>query len=283
MIVKVGLTVFVVALVAAAVIVAVEVSPHRHRSSAHQGSVKPSTSAAALPAVSGSYQPHGIPGTWRLVLDSEFDGSTLPTYWRSGWFGTGETSPVNPGNGDCNSTSNVTFPGDGTLHLNVTDVSSTCSGVTTPFTGAVVTTDPDDGRRGPGFSYAYGVLEARVYIPALNSAIADWPAVWTDGQHWPTDGEDDIFEALDGEACYHFRNPSSNRGGCDTAVGPGWHTFASDWEPGSVTYYYDGVEVGSVTSGITSAAMYIVLDNTTRANTGIGDSFRIQYVRVWQS
>ena len=29
-------------------------------------------------------QPIGIPGTWHLVLDSEFDGTGLPADWRSG-------------------------------------------------------------------------------------------------------------------------------------------------------------------------------------------------------
>jgi hypothetical protein len=52
-----------------------------------------------------------------------------------------------------------------------------------------------------------------------------------------------------------------------------------------VTYYYDGVDVGSITTGITSAPMYIILDNTVypgEANITEADSMDVSYVRVWQ-
>ena len=66
----------------------------------------------------------------------------------------------------------------------------------------------------------------------------------------------------------------------------GWHTFASDWEPGSITYYYDGTEVGRLTAGIAGTPHFLVL------GLGIGGTFgglmvapaseRVDYVRVWQ-
>ena len=56
-----------------------------------------------------------------MTLDSEFNSTSLDTsIWQSGWFGTGITSPVNALEADCYSSSNVTFPGDGTMHLAVT-------------------------------------------------------------------------------------------------------------------------------------------------------------------
>jgi beta-glucanase (GH16 family) len=171
------------------------------------------------------------------------------------------------------------------MHLNVTASSSTCGGVTRPYTGAIVTTNPSDGRSSGGFQYTYGVLEVRVYVPADGTQIANWPAVWADGQSWPNDGEDDLMEGLNGQACFHFHDVLGGPGGCDTTLKPGWHTFASDWQPGSVTYYYDGVDVGSITTGITSAPMYILLDNTVypgEANITEADSMDVSYVRVWQ-
>jgi hypothetical protein len=96
-------------------------------------------------------------------------------------------------------------------------------------------------------------------------------------------GEDDVIEALNGSACWHFHDRDSESGGCDAAIKPGWHTVASDWQKGSVTFYYDGRKVGSITSGITSAPMFLLLDNTTRTVSAISDSMRVQYVRVWQS
>ena len=52
------------------------------------------------------------------------------------------------------------------MNLDVTGASSECGGVTEPYTGAMVTTNPRDGRGSGGFQYTYGFLEARVNIPA---------------------------------------------------------------------------------------------------------------------
>jgi beta-glucanase (GH16 family) len=235
--------------------------------------------------------PSGIPGNWSLILDSEFNSSSLNTnIWREGWWGTGVTDPVNANEDDCYNSNNVALSGTA-LDLNVTDQSSTCAGRTYPYTGSLVDTNPSDGRASGGFQYTFGVFEARVYIPASASGedvIANWPAVWQVGQtatNVPY-GEADLFEGLGGQACYHFINAAGDPGGCDTTLTAGWHTFASDWQPGSITYYYDGKDVGSITSGITSTPMYIVLDNTIAADQlaiSGADTMQVQYVRVWQS
>jgi beta-glucanase (GH16 family) len=234
-------------------------------------------------------RPAGITGRWRLVLNSEFTGPRLPAHWHTGWLGSGVTAPVNRSELACYSPANVTFPRDGTMHLNVTSQESSCGGETRPYTGAMVTTDPGLGSAAAasstGFEYTYGVLEASVYIPAAGARIADWPAVWADGQNWPVDGEDDLMEGIDGTACFHFHDPLGHRGGCDHKLTPGWHTFASNWRPGSVTYYYDGRTVGTVATGVTSEPMYVLLDNTVSprgAKVTSRASMRVRYVRVWQ-
>jgi beta-glucanase (GH16 family) len=250
--------------------------------------------AAAHPrsksVTSTSLDPSGIAGHWKLVLNSVFDGTSLShTVWRQGWFGSGTTGPINALEAACYKPGNVSFPGDGTMHLNVTGKPSTCKGHTRPYTGSVVTTDPNDGRHGGGFQYRYGVLEAKLYVPGQGALLADWPAITTFGQLWPQDGEDDILEVIGGTACFHFHSPgyapSGHLGGCDTAITAGWHTFASDWQPGSVTYYYDGHEVGRIIKGVTSAPMYIVIVNTVPEKTpwvDRADALRVAYVRVWQ-
>jgi beta-glucanase (GH16 family) len=255
--------------------------------SATPASTTTTSTVAVQPA---GIQPVGIPGDWNLVFDSEFDSSALDkSIWRTGWFGSGVTTPASNTDDDCYSPSNVTLPGDGTLHLSVTASPSSCGGVTYPYTGAMITTDPAVGPKPGGFQYTYGVLEARVYLPADGTLIADWPGVWADGQDWPTDGEDDVMEGLNGSPCATFHDPLDigiRTRVCNATVGPGWHTFASDWQPGSVTYYYDGVAFATVTSGVTSAPMYLLLDNTVKVgepNDTEPDSMQIQYVRVWQS
>jgi beta-glucanase (GH16 family) len=71
-------------------------------------------------------------------------------------------------------------------------------------------------------------------------------------------------------------------------VAGGWHTYAANWEPGSITYYYDGVEVGRVTAGVTNAPMYLVLNLSvsnpaeTAGPTLAPASMKVDYVRVWR-
>ena len=229
-------------------------------------------------------QPVGIAGHWHLVLDSEFNGSVLPKPWRSGWFGKGVTGPVNSAEADCYSPTALSYSSTG-LKISLTQTSATCSGKTEPWTTGLITTNPDDGRLpGTGFQYTYGVVEARIDVQGSGAnQLYDWPAFWADGHNWPQDGEDDVFEGLVGDACFHFHSPSGYQGGCEATIRPGWHTFASDWEPGSVAYYYDGAKVGSFTSGITSAPMYLILDNAANSSGAVADSMKVQYVRVWQS
>lgn len=253
----------------------------------------PSTRAPVVPRTwNGMPQPLGISGNWDLKLNSDFSGTSLDTStWRAGLGGTGigNTSPANKREDDCYNSNNVTFPGDGTMHLNVTATPSSCDGKTHPYTGALISSDPQDGRAIGGYQYKYGVLEAKVFLPRAGSLIANWPAVWTLGQTWPIDGEDDVMEGLFGTACYHFHSldyASHGPGGCAPRIQPGWHTFASNWQPGSVTYYYDGYRVGAVTVGVTSAPMFIILDNTVWRDTPDitrPSSMRVAYVRVWHS
>jgi beta-glucanase (GH16 family) len=155
----------------------------------------------------------------------------------------------------------------------------------------MITTNPDDGRATGGYQFTYGVVEALVYVPpSASSTIANWPAVWADGQTWPTDGEDDILEGLGGSACFHFIYASSsgsevNPGACVTGNFSGWHTFAVNWEKGSVTYYYDGTQVGQITTGVTSDPMFLILDNTIGSIGGpivTPSDFQVSYVKVWQ-
>jgi beta-glucanase (GH16 family) len=258
------------------------------------GSCDAATGAPRIAATSHTPQPAGIAGQWKLILNSQFNTPSLDTsLWRPGWFGTGVTRAISHLEPACYSPANVTFPGDGTMHLNVTATRLKCGGITQPFAGAVVTTNPHDGRRSGGFTYRYGVLEAKVFIPGSGSLISNWPSVVTFGQVWPQDGEDDVLEVLNGTACFHYHSPgyapSGHLGGCDPTFTAGWHTVASDWQPGVVTYYFDGVEIGQITKGVTSAPMYIVLVNTVHQidrldpRGAVVDSMQVAYVRVWQA
>src|SRR5205085_1398075 len=59
--------------------------------------------------------------------------------------------------------------------------------------------------------------------------------------------------------------------GCGGSCGPGgsvvvpsattgWHTYAADWEPGVITWYYDGQQVWQWTTSVTSSPMYLIVN-----------------------
>jgi beta-glucanase (GH16 family) len=93
------------------------------------------------------------------------------------------------------------------------------------------------------------------------------------------------MEGLSGKAGWHFHSPAGGPGATSPADFTGWHTYGALWEPGSVTYYYDGVEVGKIASGITSSPMYLILNNGISDSIGgpthVGSEMLVDYVHVY--
>jgi len=236
---------------------------------------------ATTTTVPSSPQPVGdIAGPWNLAFDSEFNGSSLDaSQWSPGWFGSSVTTGANRLEQECMDPAQVSLA-NGALHLSAVVRGETCGGISRPYASGIVTTDRH-------FSFTYGYMEARIWLPG-SGGIADWPAFWAVGQKPPTGGEIDVVEGIAGRAVAHFHNSAGSQGPI-VAVGTyagGWHTFAADWEPGSITYYYDGAKIGSFTSGITSAPMYLILNLAlstamTSVNTAPA-TMQVDYVRVWQ-
>jgi beta-glucanase (GH16 family) len=240
----------------------------------------PALPTAAAPAPAGVPGPPGDAASWHQVFDDEFDGSSLDaSKWSTGWYGSGITAPVNPEELECYDPAQV-VEGAGELDLNLVAESESCGGQTRPYASGLISTA---GK----FSYTYGYVEVRAWLPGTGT-INDWPGIWADGQSWPTDGELDVVEGLGGLACWHFHDPQGAPGGCaaGSSYTGGWHTYGADWEPGSVTYYYDGTVVGTITTGVTSAPMYLILDlaadNAYGGPLAAPATMRVDYVRVWQ-
>jgi beta-glucanase (GH16 family) len=232
---------------------------------------------------SGTLAPIGAAGNWRIAFDDEFSTSSLDTsLWGVGWFGSGITKPVNGLEDACYDPANVS-ESSGELDLGLVKKTENCGGGSEPYAGALVSTN---GR----FSFTYGFVEVRAWLAGSGSTVYDWPQIWTDGQSWPQNGEIDLLEGLGGGACYHWHGPPSGVGYGSCPGGSfagGWHTFGVDWEPGVVTYYYDGHNVGSVaniTSLITSSPMYLILTASTSTSSVVQAPVteRFDYVRVWQ-
>lgn len=223
-----------------------------------------------------------IGGNWKLDFDDEFNGTALnPAVWNNGWFATGPglSKHLNSDERDCYDSNNVSESG-GALNLTVMPTPCTIDGVTYPYRASHVDTYKK-------MQFTYGFFEARVYLPPANGLIANWPAFWAAGYNWPDDGEMDMLEVLSGQACSLFisKKTSNQRGDCTAVDFSGWHTYGADWEPGSVTYYRDGKQFLQVTTGITSAPMYLILNNSVgllgKGVAAAPETVKVDYVRVW--
>lgn len=223
--------------------------------------------------------PSGAPGNWTLAWSDEFTGTALDaTKWSTGWFGTGVTVPVG---GTAESAAydpaQVSVAG-GYLNLTTKTSSATVGGHTYPYRSGLVSTN---GK----YQFTYGFAEARINalstIPS-GTAIANWPAFWTDGQSWPEDGEIDIMEGISGQAQYHAHSPSGGPGAAVPGNFTGWHTYGVDWEAGLLTFYYDGKVVGTLPYDRTSPN-YLILNYAMGGGNPIvsGAQMQVDYVRVW--
>jgi hypothetical protein len=268
-----------------------------------------------------------VSGWGTPVFDDEFNESSLKAPWTTGWFDSSTPSgPVNGAEYNCYDPSFVTLGSSG-LDLEFMQGTETCKGVSQSYTAGLVTTDPFDGSHGSttgldpsvvypgpsgsntntGYTFSYGFVEAKVYLPPSGSEIANWPAVWAttpppNSSGNPTYNEMDMLEGLSGQACYHLHSNSGGPGNCASGNYSGWHTFAGDWEPpvtnssdvitqpAYVTYYYDGKDVGTITNAcpdnstscsaicslsstclagvVTAGPMYLILNNSDGSDGG---------------
>jgi Glycosyl hydrolases family 16 len=217
------------------------------------------------------------------IFRDDFNGTSLDlSKWRPNWLGktnTAVSKPVNTKEQGCYDPRQVSVSG-GSLHLSAVARSCTATnGVTYPYASGIVQTRDH-------FTFTYGSLEARLWTPPGSGAIQNWPAFWADGTGThPLTGELDVFEGLAGKACWHFHSNSGEPGGCASASNPsGWHTYAAEWRPGVVTYFYDGVQVGRITTGITSSPMFVILNlgvsSTVSGPVTVPSEMLVDYVRV---
>ena len=225
----------------------------------------------------------GASGWGSPTFQSIFNGTSVNT---SQWKVEGPTAPNNSQEYDCYSPSNVS-EGGGTLSLKLTSTKCTVGGSSWPDTGAQMDTQST-------FNQTYGYYEAPVYFPGSGSTVANWGAFWLTNENWPTDGEIDTVEGYHGTAGYHFEYAPSGsaiwQGGQASGNYTGWHIYGVNWQANAITFYYDGKEMGSYTTGTSynDKPMFILLDYTTAPQNDVGgpsvvpDTMQVQYVRAWK-
>jgi beta-glucanase (GH16 family) len=233
---------------------------------------------SSTPTPGAATGPLGPGGVWKVGLADEFNGSALnPAVWSTGWFGSGITQPVNSAELQCYDPAQVVV-GGGVLALSAVARQETCGGKTRAYASGMVSSNAK-------YEFRYGFAESRIWLPG-STQLTDWPAFWADGHNWPVDGEIDVMEGLGGSACWHFHYPGGGPGGCAPGnFAGGWHTYGADWEPGAITFYYDGAVVGRQTAGVTAAPMYLMLNLALDPSIGGPNqtpaAMRVDYVRVW--
>jgi beta-glucanase (GH16 family) len=235
--------------------------------------------APSVLAPAAAPQPVGQSGSWTIIFDDEFNGSSLDlSKWRPNWLGSSDTSitpPVQSAEVSCYDPAQVS---EGNGELDLTAVARSCNGYS--YASGMI---QSNGK----FNFTYGYMEARIWTP---EGTGMWPAFWSDGHNWPQDGEIDVLEAYGTDALlYHYHYAGC---GGDCAPGgsvdvpgatSGWHTYAADWEPGVITWYYDGQRVWQYTTSITSSPMYLIVNlGLNSSSSAVPATMRVDYVRVWQ-
>ncbi|GIJ04980.1 hypothetical protein Sya03_43320 [Spirilliplanes yamanashiensis] len=201
----------------------------------------PSEPAATRAATRPPKAP-AVPG-WRLVWADEFDDTVID---RARWnVRDGEGRDVDLG---CNVASpRNAFERDGVLVIRALRERVRCGSQTRSYTEAYLDTI---GKA----SFTYGRFEVRAKSPTVpDGSQGLWPAFWLR----PDDGgkgEIDVVE-LPGGAAYHRAATQAifydytpvkqdNRHTLTTGhPADGFHTYTTEWEPGELRWYIDGVPV----------------------------------------
>lgn len=219
-------------------------------------------------------QPVGPPGTWSLVFEDLFDGTSLDT---SKW-----TIPVGANNSNTTMTAAGVSVSGGYCH--VTMVSSGSAGcINSQPSLQQWASDPTNGTT----VNVGDCVEASVFIPGpTNSTSYNWPAFWVSGANWPANGEEDIVEGYDGSlsALNYHSNSGPNNGPHPAGNWTNsFHTYTLVRGASSIDCYWDGTKVRSITpddNGGPQSIIFLLGTGNTLA-TGAASDMKIDYVRKW--
>ena len=242
--------------------------------------------------------PLGPDGAWSLAWRDEFSGRSVDLdRWRPNWLAdtdTAVTKPINRAEQSCYDPANATVK-NGTLRLKAERrPCRTHDGRSYDYTSALVESAHD-------YRFTYGFAEARIKLPPSDGTLApagscgpNWGVFLLNGRQHPDDGEIDVMECLsDDDVSWHYHHgtdadprgvggyPPAWRG--DMPGSGGWHTFAVDWQPGRLVFYYDGVPVGSTEAGVTDRPHYLIAALAVSGSAvAAPQTMQVDYIRVWK-
>jgi hypothetical protein len=213
-------------------------------------------------------QPVGPTGSWDMVFEDNFDGTSLDTTkWDPNWYKEGASQ-----NNVSTYASNVSVSG-GNLILTLASSSS----------GASVNTQGNNG-----FQVKVGMYsEARVYFPGNGSSLYNWPAWWISGLNWPSAGEHDIAEVLGGSMTANYHSPSGGPRTYTSSkyMGDAFHIYGILRNTASADLYWDGVKVATYNTSDNGAGEQLIFNlgySSSYPKYGTDGQVKVDYVRVWQ-
>ncbi len=243
-----------------------------------------SVASTSDPGSPASTTPNFLPpGSWKLVFDDHFTGSSLSS---SKWI-----TSFPWGRDGANASELQYYAPDAFVVQNslnrIKAQKRSLSGHA--YTSGIVTSY---GK----FAMKYGYTEIRVKVP---SGKGYWPAFWLlpVTTNWPP--EIDVLEILGHEPnkvymSNHYSVNGQHQSNQGTYVGPnfsaGYHTFGVQWQSGLIIWYVDGVERFRSTKGVPSEPMYLLANlavggdwpGNPDASTIFPGYMNIDYIRAYQ-
>lgn len=225
--------------------------------------------------------PSGPPGAWTLKWSDEF--ADLSNWWLTWPPAETPQLPMQTSEVACYDPACVSIE-NGVCTLSAIVKGQTVGGRVFEYATAVMASK-DTGLFALG---DYVEFTACLQGDVSSGVIDDWQGCWTCGPDWPAGGEDDIVESWGGNPTYHFHSPQGAPGGVASGGFAGsFHTFGSLYgTDGTVTDFYDGVEVGSVSSGGVTGSEWlmasIMLDPSVNPTALVVPCrMQLQSVKVW--
>ncbi len=241
------------------------------------------------------------PASWKRVFNDDFAGSTASwrRWGRCHWWVDGGCTIESNDELEWYLPANVSV-GGGRLRLEAREEAFSASdGKDYDYTSGMVSTGPPRYEEPPRFGFTYGYVEARLRLPAERGL---WPAFWL----LPADSESrpeiDVLETLGqtpDRARFHYHYV--DRGGRRRSLGDdwrsstladgGWHRYAVDWRPGSITWIVDGRARWRVTgASVADEPLYVVLNLAVGGiypgppdeTTDLPAAVEADWIRVWQ-
>ncbi|MFI6596627.1 family 16 glycosylhydrolase [Nonomuraea sp. NPDC050536] len=241
-------------------------------------------------ATSGGITPKGPDGSWRLMFDDGFDGSSIDqSKWQfrssaeADWSGT----PFGTGNSgnqqlEFDQPGNCSVAGGAlTITAKPDDITSQ-SGQHYNWSSCLITSTGQNG-----YAFRYGYIEIKAQLP---SARGFWPAFWT----WQAAGnrqytETDVFEFFsDNHTRLYLSQHSGPDDGCvytppfDPTAG--MHVYGADIHEHGTDFYVDGRPVCHV-RGTSTGMTNVIVDNFVYSEIppaphSVG-RMSVDYVRAW--